>query len=173
MTAATIIPPAPRPRIVPVSRRAFVMFEMMIALALFTVFAAVAMRLVSTILHIANGASQAESTHRSFDAALAHLRQDTWSASAIDVASAGGVKLTASGEAGSVTWDIAADGSLIRTSTAPGGNSGREVWPGAGEGVAFRQDARGVLLLDVPKDRGHDNGGYRFYSQVLLAREQK
>jgi type II secretory pathway pseudopilin PulG len=167
------MPQTSRTRTLPVSRPAFVLFEIMIALVLFTVFAVVAVRLVSTILHIANGASQAESTHRSFDAALAHLRQDVWSTTAIEVTGAGGVTLTRSGDAGSVTWNPAADGSLVRTSAPTGDDPVREVWRGAGEGVSLRQDAGGVLLLDVPKGRGHDNGSYRFYSQVLLAREQK
>jgi type II secretory pathway pseudopilin PulG len=151
---------------------AFVLIEMMIAIALFTVFSIVAFRLLSTTLRVGSEVSRAEIAHRSLDAALARLRQDVWGASRADVRAPAGATIDLGPEGGgTVTWSVADDGSLVRTVSASGSYPERQSWTGAGEGAAFRADAVG-LLLDV-QHRGHDSGTYRLVSQVRLASEQK
>jgi type II secretory pathway pseudopilin PulG len=153
-------------------RPAFVLLEMMITVALFTVFSIVAFRLVSTTLRIGNEASRAEIAHRLFDAAIAHVREDVWTASVIDVHGPGGVTLDLGRDGGGkVTWSVAADGSLVRTLDVPGADPARQNWIGAGDGVTFRADPAGVVL-DL-QHRGHDSGAYRLVSQVRLASEGK
>jgi type II secretory pathway pseudopilin PulG len=150
---------------------AFVLIEMLIAIGLFTVFSLVAFRLVSSTLRIANEVNRADIAHRSFDAALAGLRRDVWGAAKVEVRGPGAVTIDLAPGAGSATWSVAADGSLVRTLAPDGADPERQGWPDAGGGVTFAADPAGIVL-DVQR-HGHDNGTYRLVSQVLLASERK
>jgi hypothetical protein len=147
------------------------MIEMMVAVGLFTVFSVVAFRLISTTLRIGSEVNRVEIAHRSFDSALARLRQDAWSATAVDVGGTSASTLDLGPDGGSVTWSVAADGSLVRTLTVAGAYPERQSWIGAGEGATFQAEPAGLVI--VVRDRGHDNGTYRLASQVLLASEGK
>jgi prepilin-type N-terminal cleavage/methylation domain-containing protein len=146
-------------------RRAFVLIELLIAVALFGLFAAVVVRMISLSLRVANEVERADEAHRSFDAALARLRADAWNTAAIEGHIAAGVSLNTSGST-VVNWAIEADGTMSRTERRAGSDPARQAWRGAGEGVTFRSDDSAVVL-EANSLRGSDAGLYRLRSLIL------
>ena len=151
----------------PGRQRAFMLYEMLAALALMTAFALVAARLFSTSMRVMDDAPRAQHQVLAFDSMLQALRADTWSAAEVTLLDERGVALSA-GESSTVRWTIDADGTVTRTPDAPAGD-GPRVWKGVGQSVRFDAMDAG-LLVRVLDRKGNAADAIPLASEVTLLR---
>jgi hypothetical protein len=142
---------------------------MLVAIALLGAFAIVATRLIHTTLGLYREAGRVEVEARWIDLATQQLRSDVWSARQITTQGAQSLTIGTTGtgaDGGDVTWQVAADGALVRTAPGPAGDVQR--WPEIGARLSLEWD--GIALTVRGADKGVDRaGGVRMISQVKLA----
>ena len=150
-------------------RSGITLMETMIALGLLGTFVLVSTALINASLRVPREGSNAQSDRSRFDAALARLRGDVWSADGVAVAGDGAlvVHLT---DGRAVIWRVGGDGTWTRHAprVAGGRFDDAQTWPAIAPGVTFRA-AGPTLVVEFPETAGDDGGRVRLVSQVLLS----
>jgi Tfp pilus assembly protein PilX len=146
-------------------RTGLALFELLMMLILLGVIMTVGGQLFMATMRAGQSAGEAHDAAASFDAALAVLRGDVWEASRIDLA--GGATSATIKSAGdrSITWTIAADGTLTR-STA--GDAPKRSWSIPAHATFEAREPE--LILRLPATRSSAGGEVAMISQVQLLR---
>jgi type II secretory pathway component PulJ len=135
----------------PIARRGFVLWEVLIALALLMIFFAATTHLLRASMQIPYRANQADALASRFDVALTTLRADVWGASAVTAEGADGHAIRIERADGpAVTWKIGDDGAFKRSSAQQQGQD----WADVAKGLKFEVEGPLVLLVEPPDAHG-------------------
>jgi prepilin-type N-terminal cleavage/methylation domain-containing protein len=143
-----------------VTRRAFTIPELLLAIGVLAIFSAAATQLFHVTFRVSHATAERQDAAASFETAVAAMRDDAWVAAEIAAPDPATAKL------GKVTWSVK---ETTLTRDAGDGRAPR-TWP-APKGMTFATENEGVaLLLRVPADAGARGrgGDVRMISQSKM-----
>jgi competence protein ComGC len=143
--------------------RAFLLVEMMFALALLVVFALIATRMVRLAMEIPRRVAARDTSAQRLDSAIRALRRDVWSASSIECPDDRTLKI---GNGSAVTWKVGSDGAITRASSADKGGPARWMIDGA---ARFKADGPTFTLSIIHPISAQ--GRVEMISQRMLLQE--
>jgi len=149
------------------SPRGFTLTELLVVLIMLGFVALAGGRLFNAAIRLGHSSAQVQNTAATFDAALATLRADVWSAASLDADGSRIVIHPGGGGGKNIVWS-SAGGLLVRDLD----DGAPRQWP-IGTDVTFRSDGP-ALVIHVGGTRSVESGDIRLVSQLqLLTRMQK
>ena len=119
-------------------RRGFMLYTMLIVLALLGVFSLVAGRLFISILRVTRSGQDIQTQTTRFDGLVRELRADVWGANQLQTT--GGKLVITRPDQGIVTWQVTADQMVVRADSAQ-----ERRWAGLGADFVF--EVRGAVAV--------------------------
>ena len=144
--------------------RGYMIFEMMVALGILAFFALLATALFGNSMKLVREGAATQDRLARYDAAVAELRRDVWSATQIETPAPGTARLTLAD--GSVAeWVTDDQGGLTRTLAGAGddgaGEPARRAWSAAAPGLTFRESDGVLFLIEQAPRRAGANASRR------------
>jgi len=139
-------------------RRAFSLWEMLVALALLVFVLDAAGRLFRSVILLSSDTQKISSQGSQVDSAIAQMRRDVWSANDIGVSDSRLVTLD------KIAWRLDSDGTVERADA----NGRIEQWPQIGAKWKFSSDGP---VLTISDEKSKDLLAVRPVSQTMLSRQ--
>jgi type II secretory pathway component PulJ len=139
-------------------RRAFSLWEMLVALALLVFVLDAAGRLFRSVILLSSDTQKISSQGSQVDSAIAQMRRDVWSANDIGVSDSRLVTLD------KIAWRLDSDGTVERADA----NGRIEQWPQIGAKWKFSSDGP---VLTISDEKSKDLLAVRLVSQTMLSRQ--
>jgi len=139
-------------------RRAFSIWEMLVALALLVFVLDAAGHLFRSVILLSSDSQKISSQGSQVDSAIAQMRRDVWSANDIGVSDSRLVTLD------KIAWRLDSDGTVERADA----NGRIEQWPQIGAKWKFSSDGP---VLTISDEKSKDLLAVRLVSQTMLSRQ--
>jgi type II secretory pathway component PulJ len=141
-------------------RRAFSIWEMLVALALLVFVLDAAGHLFRSVILLSSDSQKISSQGSQVDSAISQMRRDVWSANDIGVSDSRVVTLD------KIAWRLDSDGTVERSDA----NGRIEQWPQIGAKWKFASDGP---VLTISDETSKDLLAVRLVSQTMLSRQSR